>query len=155
MWLKIIELAVRNLLLNKLRSVLTMLGTILGVSSVISMLAIGEGSKRRAVEQIRQLGAANIIIRSVKPGPEDDAPRPPPAAHRAAASAASCSTACCTSDFERLTATLPTIERAVPIALVRKNCPARPPPDRQRADSGHDPRVPAGQEPGACAAAGS
>jgi len=56
MWLKIVELSVRNLLLNKLRSLLTMLGTILGVSSVIAMLAIGEGSKRKAVEQIRQLG---------------------------------------------------------------------------------------------------
>ena len=71
MWLKIVELSVRNLMLNKLRSLLTMLGTILGVSSVIAMLAIGEGSKRKAVEQIRQLGAANVIIRSVKPGEDD------------------------------------------------------------------------------------
>ena len=71
MWLKIVELSVRNLMLNKLRSLLTMLGTILGVSSVIAMLAIGEGSKRKAVEQIRQLGAANVIVRSVKPGDDD------------------------------------------------------------------------------------
>jgi ABC-type antimicrobial peptide transport system permease subunit len=44
-----------------------MLGTILGVSSVIAMLAIGEGSKRKAVEQIANC-AANVIVRSVKPG---------------------------------------------------------------------------------------
>ena len=51
----IIRLGVRNLLLHKLRSFLTMLGTILGVASVIAMLAVGEGSKQRAVEQIRSL----------------------------------------------------------------------------------------------------
>ncbi|MBU6173873.1 MAG: ABC transporter permease, partial [Planctomycetes bacterium] len=54
------RLAVRNLLLHKLRSVLTLLGTILGVASVIAMLSIGEGSKQEALEQIRRLGAANV-----------------------------------------------------------------------------------------------
>ena len=67
-----IQLGLRNLLLHKLRSFLTVLGIILGVASVIAMLAIGEGSKRETVEQIRQLGAANVIIRSVKPKQEDD-----------------------------------------------------------------------------------
>ncbi|MCY3012880.1 MAG: ABC transporter permease [Planctomycetota bacterium] len=62
-----LRLAVRNLLLHKLRSILTLLGTILGVASVISMLSIGEGSKQEALEQIRRLGAANVIIRSMKP----------------------------------------------------------------------------------------
>lgn len=64
MWLTIFKHSVRNLLLHKLRSFLTMLGVILGVGSVISMLAIGEGSKREALEQIRELGATNVIIRS-------------------------------------------------------------------------------------------
>ena len=54
-------------MLHRLRSVLTTLGMVFGVCSVIAMLAIGEGSKQEAVEQIRQLGAANVIIRSVKP----------------------------------------------------------------------------------------
>jgi putative ABC transport system permease protein len=67
-----LNLAVRNLLLHKLRSVLTLLGTILGVASVIAMLSIGEGSKREALEQIRRLGAANVIIRSVKPQPSNN-----------------------------------------------------------------------------------
>ena len=56
MWWTTLQLGIRNLLLHKLRSLLTMLGTILGVGSVIAMLAIGEGSKRHAVEQIRQFG---------------------------------------------------------------------------------------------------
>ena len=65
-------LAVRNLLLHKLRSFLTLLGTILGVASVIAMVSIGEGSKQEALEQIRKLGAANVIVRSVKPQPSSD-----------------------------------------------------------------------------------
>jgi putative ABC transport system permease protein len=52
-----------------MRSILTLLGTILGVASVIAMLAIGEGSKKEALEQIRRLGAANVIVRSIKPQP--------------------------------------------------------------------------------------
>ncbi len=65
-------LAIRNLLLHKLRSVLTLLGTILGVASVIAMLSIGEGSKQEALEQIRRLGAANVIVRSIKPQPNSE-----------------------------------------------------------------------------------
>ncbi|HUP78741.1 MAG TPA: ABC transporter permease [Pirellula sp.] len=68
------SLAIRNLLLHKLRSILTLLGTILGVASVIAMLSIGEGSKQEALEQIRRLGAANVIVRSVKPQPTNDVP---------------------------------------------------------------------------------
>ena len=62
------QLGVKSLGLHKLRSGLTVLGIVFGVCSVIAMLAIGEGSKREALEQIRELGANNIIIRSVKPG---------------------------------------------------------------------------------------
>lgn len=65
-----IQLAVKSLLLHKLRSGLTMLGMVLGVSSVIAMLAIGEGASKQAQEQVLLLGANNIIVRSVKP-PED------------------------------------------------------------------------------------
>jgi putative ABC transport system permease protein len=65
-----IRLGVGSLMLHKLRSVLTMLGVLFGVSSVIAMLAIGEGASQRAQEQIRQLGSQNVILRSVKP-PED------------------------------------------------------------------------------------
>ncbi|MFO1065476.1 MAG: ABC transporter permease [Pirellulales bacterium] len=72
MLLATFNLAVRNLLLHKLRSFLTLLGTILGVASVIAMLSIGEGSKQEALEQIRRLGASNVIVRSVKPQPNND-----------------------------------------------------------------------------------
>ena len=60
-------LGIKNLRLHKLRSLLTALGIILGVAAVIVMVAIGEGAKREALEQLQQLGAKNILIRSVKP----------------------------------------------------------------------------------------
>ncbi|MGD8501203.1 MAG: ABC transporter permease [Phycisphaerales bacterium] len=50
-----------------MRSTLTTLGIIFGVSSVIAMLAIGEGASREAQEQIARLGSRNIIIKTVKP----------------------------------------------------------------------------------------
>jgi len=46
---------------------LTTLGVLFGVSSVIAMLAIGEGASEEAQEQIRLLGSQNVIFRSVKP----------------------------------------------------------------------------------------
>src|SRR5436190_6964963 len=65
-----VQLGVKSLLLHKLRTILTMLGIIFGVCSVIAMLAIGEGASYEAQEAIKKLGSQNIIIRSVKP-PED------------------------------------------------------------------------------------
>src|SRR4051812_25281229 len=66
-------LGLKNLRLHKLRSLLTALGIIFGVAAVIIMVAIGEGTKRAALEQIRQLGARNILVRSVKPPESNEA----------------------------------------------------------------------------------
>src|SRR5262245_31910364 len=68
-----LKLGVRSLLLHKLRSSLTVLGIVFGVAAVIAMLAIGEGSSRDAQDRIRELGATNIILRSVKPSEEAQA----------------------------------------------------------------------------------
>jgi len=65
--LETMKLGLSNLRLHLLRSILTALGIILGVGAVITMVAIGEGSKRDALMQIERLGARNIIIRSQKP----------------------------------------------------------------------------------------
>ncbi len=62
-----IQLGVKTLLLHKMRSVLTMLGVVFGVGSVVAMLAVGEGASQQALEQIRKLGSHNIIVSSVKP----------------------------------------------------------------------------------------
>lgn len=58
----LIFIALRALNNNKLRSFLTMLGIIIGVASVISMLAIGEGSKLAIEEQIKELGSNMIVV---------------------------------------------------------------------------------------------
>ena len=50
-----------------MRSALTVLGIFIGVASVIWLLAIGEGISREAQKQIEDLGAENIIVRSIKP----------------------------------------------------------------------------------------
>jgi len=47
---------------HKLRSFLTMLGIIFGVSAVIAMLSIGEGAKQVALEQIQLMGISNVIV---------------------------------------------------------------------------------------------
>src|SRR5438309_9889346 len=65
-----IRLGIRSLWLHRLRSLLTVLGIVFGVCSVIAMLAIGEGASYEAQEQIKNLGSQNIILRSVKP-PEE------------------------------------------------------------------------------------
>ena len=65
--IRTIRLAMKSLLLHKLRSGLTMLGIVFGVFSVIAMLAIGEGASAQAQQQVLALGATNIIILTVKP----------------------------------------------------------------------------------------
>jgi len=67
-----IKSGIKSLWMHRLRSTLTTLGIIFGVSSVIAMLAIGEGASRQAQEQIAQLGSRNIIIKTVKPPEEKD-----------------------------------------------------------------------------------
>ncbi len=59
----LIRIAIRALANNKFRGFLTMLGIIIGVASVISMLAIGQGSKRSIREQISEMGSNMIMIR--------------------------------------------------------------------------------------------
>lgn len=56
------KIAIRALNNNKLRAFLTMLGIIIGVASVIAMLAIGEGSKRSIQQQISEMGSNMIMI---------------------------------------------------------------------------------------------
>jgi putative ABC transport system permease protein len=57
-----IRVAMRALRVNKLRSALTMLGIIIGVGAVITMLAVGTGTKQQLSEQISSIGSNLIII---------------------------------------------------------------------------------------------
>lgn len=57
------KIALRAIAANKLRSFLTMLGIIIGVASVIAMLAIGQGSKKSIQANIAEMGSNMIMIR--------------------------------------------------------------------------------------------
>jgi putative ABC transport system permease protein len=56
------RVALRALRVNMLRSVLTMLGIIIGVGAVIAMVSVGAGAQARVAEQIRSLGANLLVI---------------------------------------------------------------------------------------------
>ncbi|MDY6033102.1 MAG: ABC transporter permease, partial [Alloprevotella sp.] len=57
------KIALRAIAANKLRSFLTMLGIIIGVASVIAMIAIGQGSKQSIQKNISEMGSNMIMIR--------------------------------------------------------------------------------------------
>lgn len=64
-FLNLLKIAWNAIKLNKMRAFLTMLGVIIGVASVIAMLAIGEGSKKSIKDQISSMGS-NVI--NIRPG---------------------------------------------------------------------------------------
>ena len=104
------KLGVKNLLLHKLRSLLTMLGLVFGVGSVIAMLAIGEGASEEALAQIRKLGSQNIIITAKVPEEEG----------RAAQNNVRMSIyGLLNADYRRLSG-IPTVTSAVPVKMLQK-----------------------------------
>jgi len=61
------NIGLQALFQNRFRAVLTSLGIILGVASVIAMLAIGKGAEKEILEQIKEVGSNNVIIKSKTP----------------------------------------------------------------------------------------
>ncbi len=72
-FLEVLGLGMRALWRNRLRTLLTMLGMIFGVGSVIAMLSVGAGARSEILERIGELGVRNVILNSVKP-PETNRP---------------------------------------------------------------------------------
>jgi putative ABC transport system permease protein len=62
-WSSRIGIGLRGLLLRKVRSLLSTLGVVFGVAAVISMMSIGEGARREAIEQIKLMGTNNIRVK--------------------------------------------------------------------------------------------
>ncbi|MEE2884046.1 MAG: ABC transporter permease [Planctomycetota bacterium] len=73
--LELIRMGLRSLLGYPMRTILTMLGVVFGVGSVIAMLALGTGAERELLQEIGRLGIQNIIINSVKPEKPEEANR--------------------------------------------------------------------------------
>ena len=109
-FLRTFQLGLKSLLLHPLRSLLTVLGIFIGVASVIWLLAIGEGISAEAQRQIQDLGARNIIVRSVKPPAEATAGFSGPVEYGLKYE-----------DYSKLVKTIPTITSALPIREVRRS----------------------------------
>jgi putative ABC transport system permease protein len=62
LWVPDIRLGLQNLLLHRLRSLLTMLGMIFGVAAVVTMLSIGAGARHKVMAFIEQMGVRNLIV---------------------------------------------------------------------------------------------
>ena len=98
-----LKLGAKSLLLHPMRSALTVLGIFIGVASVIWLLAIGEGISLQAQKQIEDLGAENIIVRSIEPPTESGGFRDIP------------TFGVSRQEFHLLQNTVPTIKRVIPI----------------------------------------
>lgn len=110
---RILRLGIKSLWLHKLRSVLTVLGIVFGVCSVIAMLAIGEGASHEAQEQIKELGSQNIIIKSVKP-PQDESVSGQQGSF-------AIEYGLTYSDAERMNSTIPSVQVIVPMRAIRRD----------------------------------
>ncbi len=114
LWLRTLVLGTKSLFLHPLRSLLTVLGIFIGVASVIWLLAIGEGISRQAQEQIENLGADNIIVRSIKPPNEVLNQKAEGRGLQVPQYGLT------REDFARLSETLPTVIKAMPVREIRE-----------------------------------
>jgi macrolide transport system ATP-binding/permease protein len=63
-----VKMALRSLRVNLFRTILTLLGVVIGVASVVAMLAIGDGSRQQVLDRIAAMGTNVLIIRPGAPG---------------------------------------------------------------------------------------
>ncbi len=105
-----LKLGLRSLAGHRLRSGLTALGIILGVASVIIMLAVGEAARYQALKQLEDLGVNTILLRSVKPGEEASESKGTDLLSYGLTYA----------DLERIRGTVPTVTAATPMRDYRK-----------------------------------
>ncbi len=106
--LQTLQLGLKTLLLQKMRSALAALGIFIGTTTVIWLVAMGEGVSHDAQQQIMELGATNIIIRSVEPQSNetgDDRVK---------------TYGLLRADYRRILSNVPSITRAVPIRELKR-----------------------------------
>ena len=105
-----VQLGLKSLLLHKMRAGLAGLGIFIGTTTVIWLVAMGEGVSYQAQEQIKELGATNIILRTK---------RPSSASEGYDANSRVKIYGLLRDDYRRVVETIPTIRSAVPMREVR------------------------------------
>jgi putative ABC transport system permease protein len=105
-----LRLSIGTLMLHKLRSALAVLGILIGVTAVIWLVAMGEGVSYQAQQQIKDLGATNIIVRSVKP----------PTESTRAGGSFFIEYGLLREDYDRIMANIPAIRHAVPMREISR-----------------------------------
>jgi putative ABC transport system permease protein len=107
-WFLTVQLSIKSLWLHPLRSLLTVLGILIGVASVIWLLAISKGIGDEARRQIESLGADTIIVRSIKPPSEK------------LSSQGVTPYGLTRDEFDMLVRTVPTVRTAIPMRELRR-----------------------------------
>lgn len=105
-FLQIVQLGLKSLMLQKMRAGLAALGIFIGTSTVIWLVAMGEGVSHQAQQQILELGAKNIIVRTVMPTSASDAQD---------SNSRVKTYGLLRSDYDRIINNIPVIRRAVPM----------------------------------------
>ena len=108
--LQTVQLGLKSLLLHKLRSGLAAFGIFIGTTTVIWLVAMGEGVSHRAQEQIKELGATNIILRTKRPNAASEGQE---------ANSRVKIYGLLRKDYRRVVESIPGIRRAVPMREVR------------------------------------
>jgi len=112
---KITQVGLKSIYSHGLRSLLTVLGIVIGVAAVIAMLAVSEGASFEAQQQFRDLGANNILLKSVKPADVEQASNqgfgPPQAIVYGLT----------VTDIETIRLTIPGVTNVIPSRIVKKN----------------------------------
>jgi putative ABC transport system permease protein len=109
-FLQAVRLSVSNLLMHKMRAGLAALGIFIGTSTVIWLVAMGEGVSHRAQQQIKELGATNIIIRTTQPSS---------ASNEQDASSRLKVYGLLRDDYRRIVENIPSIRRTIPMRELR------------------------------------
>ena len=108
-FLQTVQLAVRSVQLHRMRAGLAALGIFIGTTTVIWLVAMGEGVSHRAQQQILELGATNVIVRT----------RMPITAREQDANSRVKIYGLLRKDYRRIVEILPNIRRAVPMRELR------------------------------------
>lgn len=109
-FVQMFKLGIKSLMLQKLRAGLAALGIFIGTTTVIWLVAMGEGVSHQAQQQIKDLGATNIIARSIKPNSGDTSSDNDRVQRYGLLRA----------DYERMLTNIPTISKSVPMRELRR-----------------------------------